>query len=257
MQVRGCSPGWPALCYSLEWRSNLLFIANSAQCRRTNASFSRVAGPQIHPGRLKAHNGGDPPWTMSWQLNERHTEWSDTNKGRLVATMASENFDSPEIFDKKMEQLCSVVPGIHKSLHRMQPEMLISILANLEEATDVMLVLRERFGPLDVDISRVVCAHPEALTWSKLHAKITLNRLVELFGTLEAVALILKVDPWILDIKRITAALNDLQRILNISREEAVRRVVNETGILATTERCDVSLGDSDCFDQDTQSWRD
>lgn len=205
----------------------------------------------------RGYNIGASPWAMSWQLNERYTSWSKTNQGRLVALIASGKFSSREEFDSRMVTLCEVVPDFEDSLPYVHPHVLVDILQTLDCGAGVVLALRTALGDLDVDVSRVVCAYPEVLTWSVKQMDKTLNNLIGKFGTLQGLAHVMNQVPWVLDVDKFENSMNSVQRLLGLSAADAADRVLDQPELLDSCVKCSDTLGQSAYFDPSTNSWRD
>lgn len=141
----------------------------------------------------------ETPWAVSWQHNERQTEWCESDKGRLVGLLAEGKFGSRQEFNEQVSIACAIIPNLKESFATMHPATLEVILNQPEHCANRMIQLRVAFDYFNLDVGRLVCAYPKVLLWpdEQLHA--VLRSLEGLFGSMEMVSVVLESQPWVLD----------------------------------------------------------
>ena len=61
----------------------------------------------------RAPQPGDAPWSITFDLRERETLWTDENKARLVAIVAAEELRIPaEELDQALHSLMLLLPDL-------------------------------------------------------------------------------------------------------------------------------------------------
>lgn len=196
------------------------------------------------------------PWSLSWQLNERYTQWGDEQRGRFVAFLATEKMGIEEKrMDCLIEQLCTILPGAHRLVDKMHPDQLVRCLLDLGSVARSIVWLRQEFPTLNIE--RAASSYSRILAWTQEQVLGASDHLSNVLGSRENVNLLLEHSPWAIDAVEAESGIRTIGRLYSLGHDEAVKLAIERPGILELCVRCDSTLGPSDAYDPQTQSRQD
>eukprot|EP01025_Chloroclados_australasicus_P000478 TRINITY_DN10246_c0_g2_i1.p2 TRINITY_DN10246_c0_g2~~TRINITY_DN10246_c0_g2_i1.p2 ORF type:complete len:305 (-),score=19.96 TRINITY_DN10246_c0_g2_i1:677-1531(-) len=198
------------------------------------------------------------PWVLSWQLNERNTDWTEENKIRLMKVLAENELElSGEELDNRVQQLVDIVPGIQQKIFRLKHKLLVKLLRDLNNIAEVMVGLKSMLS--GIDVAQLACIYPQLLLqpledtkqkwqevngWHKERYQITIW--IDVYELVQSC-------PWLLD----ASVQADVRGEVDQAFEMAQNAQFNVGNNLGEIVRTDVQVGGSDTWDPDTQSYRD
>eukprot|EP01023_Acetabularia_acetabulum_P004725 TRINITY_DN12010_c1_g1_i4.p2 TRINITY_DN12010_c1_g1~~TRINITY_DN12010_c1_g1_i4.p2 ORF type:complete len:253 (+),score=30.98 TRINITY_DN12010_c1_g1_i4:266-1024(+) len=210
--------------------------------------------------KADSDDGGqrNEPWVLSWQINERNTEWTEENQRRLMKILSENELElSREQFEQRITQLIKVVPGIEHKIFRLKHKLLTELLGDVEKVANTMLGLKELMP--NVDASKLVCGYPQLLLqslddsqkmwqyikdWHAPRYKITVWQEIEE---------LVEQCPWLLDASVQTEATGQVDEAFQMAKMSNMQGGQSVSKIVRT----DTQVGDSDAWDTQTQSYRD
>ena len=93
------------------------------------------------------------PWEFGWQMNERHIQWVDTLKIKLIKRFAAEELDIGDVeCEERLQMLNDVVPGIDARMQKMPPKLIAELLRHTHSLADTLVELKRIFPQVDSTI---------------------------------------------------------------------------------------------------------
>ena len=90
------------------------------------------------------------PWEFGWQMNERHIQWVDTLKIKLIKRFAAEELDIGDVeCEERLQILNDVVPGIDARMQKMPPKLIAELLRHTHSLADTLVELKRIFPQVD------------------------------------------------------------------------------------------------------------
>lgn len=178
-------------------------------------SVTPVPAFDIGKGGNLAHNQEAPiraPWTLTFDLRERETIWTDENKGRLVKIIASNqlNINHDEL-DARLQELDTVIPDLGRKVHMMKPDLLAHLLQDLDRVTQKLISLKEIFP--DANVSMMASKQPSLLLEDSQTISKEASKVCDLLD-LESLDVLVDQHPGLLDSEAVQEVLDDLSRLM-------------------------------------------
>ncbi|WIA20357.1 hypothetical protein OEZ85_006188 [Tetradesmus obliquus] len=154
----------------------------------------------------------EAPWSLTFDLRERDTEWSDANKCRLVALVAAQQLAIPMAdMEQRLEALMLLLPDLAGTIFKLQPGLLAGLTSDLAVTSSRLLALRELLPAANV--SRVVAERPQLLLQDSSEVQQAVEVLQQLLHV-ERVDKLVEAQPLLLVTPCVEEVLADIRRLL-------------------------------------------
>ncbi|KAL4857589.1 hypothetical protein ACK3TF_002438 [Chlorella vulgaris] len=237
---------WPARAPAQPITATSDHRANGASAAAASGSKG-AASPS--PSAATAPNttaNGKPlaPWTLTFDLRERETLWTEENQARLVRIVASHQLkcDVAEV-ERRLDSLAALLPHVAARCAYIKPSTLAELLRNPGNLVTQLLSLRQLLPK--ANISQLAAAQPEMLLLRHIDAvRADLERLAALLGEAAATDLdrLLQEHPRFLDAELVSEVLEELRRLMPDS--DPVQTLLADPTWMLRLERGQKRLGD-------------
>eukprot|EP00210_Caulerpa_lentillifera_P000689 g666.t1 len=179
------------------------------------------------------------PWSLTFDLRERETIWTDQNKARLVQLIASDQLGiSRSDLEQRVEELNILIPDIKSRFANLSPDLLIELLRSIDRVALALLELKKTFPKTDV--SAMVARQPNLLLMDIKSIQEEAQRTMNLLD-LEDLGTLIEQYPLFLDSSAVEEVLEDLNRLMKGNAKE---QLVNQPSLLLSTVKGRKRLGD-------------
>lgn len=152
------------------------------------------------------------PWSLTFDLRERETEWTEENKARLIALVAAQQLSLPMAeMEARLEALMVMLPDLAGCIPRLQPSLLAALTSDLSTTSSRLLGLRELLP--DANVSALVAARPQLLLQDTAEVQASVAALQQLLGV-EHVDRLVEVQPLFLVTECVQQVLGEIQRLM-------------------------------------------
>ncbi|CAL8464994.1 g4529 [Coccomyxa elongata] len=154
------------------------------------------------------------PWTLTFDLRERDTIWTDQNKARLVQIFAARKLGMDEhMLSYRLRQLTLLLPDLSERVSSMKPDLLADILRDPVIVAERCVGLRD--GLPFANVSKLVAGDP-ALLLEEVEAVVRrVQSLAEVLSIDERHAQELATqEPRFLDVEGVLEVLEEMERLM-------------------------------------------
>lgn len=209
-------------------------------CRYVSRCQKRVTScSAVHDTESKPLS--QTPWTITFDLRERETLWTEENQARLVRIVASHELamDVDEV-ERRLLQLLTILPSLSSKLAYIKPSLLAGLVKDPADVLDKLVQLRDIFP--EADVEKIVVAQPELLL-KEIHAvRSEVNQLRGLLGV-DDIDRAIEENPRLLDAEAVDEVLEELRRLM--PQHNPVQLLLQDPSWLLRVERGAKRLGQS------------
>ncbi|BDA50590.1 hypothetical protein COCOBI_16-2660 [Coccomyxa sp. Obi] len=154
------------------------------------------------------------PWTLTFDLRERETIWTDENKARLVQIFAARKLGMDEhMVSYRLRQLTLLLPDLSERVSSMKPDLLADILRDPVTVAERCVGLRD--GLPFANVSKLVAGDPALLLEEVEIVVRKVQSLAEVLSIDERHAQELATqEPRFLDVDGVMEVLEEMERLM-------------------------------------------
>ncbi|PSC71746.1 ATP-dependent zinc metalloprotease FTSH mitochondrial [Micractinium conductrix] len=183
------------------------------------------------------------PWSLTFDLRERETLWTEENQARLVRIVAGYQLDMQiEEVEARLHELGALLPGLAQRCAYIKPSTLAALLADSPALLVPRLVMLRALLP-GADIGAAAAAEPELLLLRDLaELQADVARLAQLLGEHADIDALVTAQPRFLDAELVGEVLSELRRLMPAA--DPVATLLGDPSWLLRVERGRKRLGD-------------
>lgn len=157
-------------------------------------------------GHRAAGSRTQAPWTLTFDLKERDTQWTEENQARLVRIVAGYQLNlATEEVERRLDELSVLLPQVAVRCAYIKPSTLAELLRDPAALVARLLQLRQLMP--GADISALAAAEPELLLLRDVAAiQADLARLRQLLGDGAEIDGLVQQQPQFLDAQLVRCA---------------------------------------------------
>lgn len=154
------------------------------------------------------------PWSLTFDLRERETLWTEENQARLVRIVTGYQLNlSTEEVEQRLKELGALLPQLAGRVAYIKPATLAALLRN-PSALPPRLISLLRLLPA-AGVGALVASEPELLLLRDLaEIERDLERLGELLGPEADLSRLVQQQPRFLDAELVAEVLDELRRLV-------------------------------------------
>eukprot|EP00775_Hariotina_reticulata_P005263 gene5263-5498_t len=218
-----------------------------ARCVRQKAAARSAAAGDCWDDAEKG-----APWSLTFDLRERETDWTEANKARLVAIVAAQQLSLPTSeMEQRLDDLMLLLPDLAGKVPKLPPQLVAGLTADLAVTSRRLLALKQLLPA--ANISWLVSERPQLLLQESAELVAAVEALKQLLQ-LEHVDKLVEAQPLFLVTPCVEQVMQEISRLMPSCKDPAAL-LVSDPDMLLRLQRGQKYLGmhpDSDPGEQIT-----